>query len=260
LEQTILDAFESGGCERRNVLGNFLGAMFTRELLGPPESRPRRVRVHPDAIGRDEIRVIAFLFAANSHSLLRDYVDVPAVTEFAWSILNLSAYVAYASLYFLIHVRSLSASVPISEARILERLRQLWEDEGTRKLALILIRRLKLKEAVEDVRNELVAGDVGIRREALATLVRLDGDSMERALLSMDLDGFHPFLDPSKPVTAEHIRKAQEHFFILPPEMLYRFYELADKFGLVVDCDEDDLIWPDDPQDWIELNRFGRSR
>ena len=54
----------------------------------------------------------------------------------------------------------------------------------------------------------------------------------ERRLLSSDLDGVGPWLDPLSPITPDQITKAATQLNKSPEEIQQRYAKLAEHFGL----------------------------
>ena len=70
------------------------------------------------------------------------------------------------------------------------------------------------------------------RQAALETLLRAEPDRGLKVLLSEDLDGHSPFLDPLEPVSSKHIQKAGEKLGLQEEEIEEKLAEFSQAFGI----------------------------
>lgn len=85
-----------------------------------------------------------------------------------------------------------------------------------------------LKPYLENEEKELC-------RAALGGLAQTCEDELDRKLLSSDLDGIGPWLDPQAAITAALVAKASEKLEQPAEEIASRYKELAQRFGLTMD-------------------------
>jgi HEAT repeat protein/GTPase SAR1 family protein len=97
-------------------------------------------------------------------------------------------------------------------------------------------------EAIRSLRHSL--SDVGhsVRQSALGALARNLDDALDRKLLSRDLDGLLPFLDPQKPVKLEWVQHVQRHLNLSVPEVKIRYQALAEEFNLILAYEETEPV------------------
>ena len=74
-----------------------------------------------------------------------------------------------------------------------------------------------------------------IRRAALGGLAQTCKDEIDRELLSEDIDGFGPWLDPQAPITVARINEAAEDLEQPVQAIASRYKELAQRFGLTLE-------------------------
>ena len=74
--------------------------------------------------------------------------------------------------------------------------------------------------------------EVEIRQAAVGALVTITRDDLDRALLSRDLDGLYPWLDPRDPISEMRTQAAAETLQLTLGEVKQRYEALAGAFGL----------------------------
>lgn len=80
--------------------------------------------------------------------------------------------------------------------------------------------------------------DRAVRQSALAAVsAGLPGE--DRILLTEDLDGIEPFLDPAKPLTLDCVKEAAKRLKVSESDIRARYVELAKRFHLTFDFDFD---------------------
>jgi hypothetical protein len=70
-------------------------------------------------------------------------------------------------------------------------------------------------------------------------LVRIRGDETDTKLLSRDVDGMGPWLDPRDPIDEARIEKAAARLKVPAEEIRRRYKVLANEFGLRIVSDSE---------------------
>jgi spore cortex formation protein SpoVR/YcgB (stage V sporulation) len=76
--------------------------------------------------------------------------------------------------------------------------------------------------------------DVDVRREAVCALSKAL-DKIDRYLLSQDLDGVHPFIDPMKTISNEFVIEAAKELGIKEGDVRSRYEALAKRYQLHIE-------------------------
>jgi HEAT repeat protein len=136
------------------------------------------------------------------------------------------------------------------------------EDGGVREAVAWALRELKAREAVEALIARLGDEDARVRRAAVSALGQIGGkrsisvlerslsaddqntrraavealalrlSARDRQLLSRDLDGLWPFLDPREAVDEQRVQVAAAELKLAPEEVRRRYEDLAPRFAL----------------------------
>ena len=85
--------------------------------------------------------------------------------------------------------------------------------------------------AVGPLIASLEDSELVVRRAALGALA-LGLEQIDRKLLSRDLDGLRPFLDPRQPIPEAFAQQAASELGLPPDEVEARYGALAERFGL----------------------------
>jgi hypothetical protein len=125
---------------------------------------------------------------------------------------------------------------PIKDPRVteilLERLQDLQEDQDVRRaVATILGQNVEVR-GITILSNYLRDKDGVLRRAALRELALTCEEKIDRQLLSVDLDGVEPWIDPQLSITADRIVLAAEILEKPLEEIQQRYAVLAERFGL----------------------------
>nr|VFJ44260.1 MAG: PBS lyase HEAT-like repeat-containing protein [Candidatus Kentron sp. FW] len=115
---------------------------------------------------------------------------------------------------------------------LLTRLQDREENDWVREKAAIGLGKIGGARAVAGLRAFLDHPDEGTRRAALGGLAHTREDGMDRRLLSEDLYGFGPWLDPQAPIDEARIAEAAEKLREPAEEIRRRYRALAERFGL----------------------------
>ncbi len=86
--------------------------------------------------------------------------------------------------------------------------------------------------AVESLIAKLEDQDSDVRRTAMGGLLRMCKDEMDRKLLTKDLDGYAPYLDPQDEIGKEWVREAAEELELSVEEVYRRYEALTQQFPL----------------------------
>ena len=95
------------------------------------------------------------------------------------------------------------------------------------------------EKAVEPLIARLKDKNADVRRDALNGLAQ-DLEKIDRKLLSRDLDGIVPFLDPREPINDAFAKRAASKFELTVEDVRKRFETLAARFGLRLTWRTDD--------------------
>jgi hypothetical protein len=101
---------------------------------------------------------------------------------------------------------------------------------------------IKSETAVEPLIARLEDEDAGVRRAALCGLVQ-GLEEIDRKMLSRDLNGFYPFLDPRKPINDAFAKRAASELELTVEDVQVRYEKLAARFGLHLAWRADDHIY-----------------
>ncbi|MGH3913740.1 MAG: hypothetical protein ACRDTC_10070 [Pseudonocardiaceae bacterium] len=127
-----------------------------------------------------------------------------------------------------------AAGGPGRDPATIAKLSVLLESEESEAMRLELVRWLCHAEhpgAESTLRDLLRAAAAEVRRGALAVLGR-DVDEPDRRLLTRDIDGMDPFLDPMEPITTPWIAQVAERIANSPDEVRRDYERLAVVFEL----------------------------
>jgi len=97
---------------------------------------------------------------------------------------------------------------------------------------------IKSETAVEPLIARLEDEDAEVRRDALGGLAQ-GLEKIDRKLLSCDLDGIDPFLDPREPINDTFAKRAASEFELTVEDVQVRYETLAARFGLGLAWRED---------------------
>ncbi len=106
------------------------------------------------------------------------------------------------------------------------------ENNGKRLVAAEVLGSIGDTRAVEPLIARLDDPDSDVRREAMGGLSQTCKDEMDRMLLTKDLDGVAPFLDPQEEIAEEWVRQAAEGMDVLTDEVRRRYEALSQQFPL----------------------------
>jgi HEAT repeat protein/predicted phosphodiesterase len=104
-------------------------------------------------------------------------------------------------------------------------------DAGVRSAAARALGEIKSKAAVAGLLARLEDGDADVRRAALGGLAQAL-EVVDRQLLSSDLDGIRPFVDPRQPIAEADARRAAERLKLAIEDVKARYEALAERFHL----------------------------
>ena len=90
---------------------------------------------------------------------------------------------------------------------------------------------IKSEKAVEPLIKRLEDEDADVRRYALSGLAQ-GLEKIDRKLLSRDLDGINPFLDPREPINDVFAKRAASKLELTFEDIQVRYETLASRFGL----------------------------
>lgn len=133
-----------------------------------------------------------------------------------------------------VRVFAVSILSSITDSRSVEALASSLSDETLRPSILLALGMSGHKQAADVIRPYLDVEDSGDRRAALAALSVLLLPENDRKLLSHDLDGNSPFLDPREPITDERIIQSRETLNLSGDEVRTQYRALASQFGLTL--------------------------
>jgi len=122
---------------------------------------------------------------------------------------------------------------------LIERLKVKDEGAGVRSAVARALGAINSEKAVEPLIECLEDEDVGVRRDALGGLAQ-GLEVIDHKLLSRDLDGINPFLDPREPINDAFAKKAASEFELTVEDVMIRYEKLAARFGLCLAWLEDD--------------------
>jgi HEAT repeat protein len=105
-------------------------------------------------------------------------------------------------------------------------------DEGISDDAAGALEEARPAELAEMVPKLLGSEFDRMRRAGLRGLTDSVDDATDRRLLTVDLDGFNPFLDPAEPIDASLVARASERLKLGEDEVKRRYEALAARFGL----------------------------
>ena len=115
---------------------------------------------------------------------------------------------------------------------LLARLQDAQENQELRQVVAIALGRIGEARGIKVLSAYLQDTDEFLRCIALGGLASTCIDETDRELLSEDLDGFGPWLDPLSPITAERIALAADKLEKPREEIQQRYAALAERFGL----------------------------
>lgn len=122
----------------------------------------------------------------------------------------------------------------IGDKRAIEPLIERLDDKNyfIRRVAVVALGKIGDKRVIEPLVERLEDKEEYVRQEALGALVSIMGDETDTALISRDIDGNWPWLDPADPIGEERVAKVTEKLEIPEAEVRSRYEALADRFGL----------------------------
>ena len=126
-----------------------------------------------------------------------------------------------------------------SEAAVAPLIARLEDAEAwVRSAAARALGQIKSEAAVAPLIARLEHADCEVRRDALGGLAQ-GPEETDRRLLSRDLDGVYPFLDPRDPIGKDRLRRAASELELTVDEVQARYEALAARFGLRLAWRED---------------------
>ena len=120
---------------------------------------------------------------------------------------------------------------------LIERLED--EDADVRSAVARALGAIKNEKAVDPLIERLEDEDADVRSAALSGLAQ-GLEKIDRKLLSHDLDGIYPFLDPREPINDTFANRAALEFELTIEDVQVRYENLAERFGLRLAWREDD--------------------
>jgi hypothetical protein len=105
-------------------------------------------------------------------------------------------------------------------------------DAGVRRAVVEALGELGDKEAVPTLVGKLDDPNADVRRAVVEELVRMRNNETERILLSRDLDGAVPWMDPKEPITEKRLEDAAARLGITRQEVRSLYASLAADFHL----------------------------
>ena len=114
---------------------------------------------------------------------------------------------------------------------LIERLKDKDEDIGVRRAVAHALGAIKSETAVKPLIECLEDEDADVRQDALSGLVQ-GLEEIERKLLSCDLDGIDPFLDPREPINDAFAKRAASEFELTVEDIQVHYETLSARFGL----------------------------
>ncbi len=110
----------------------------------------------------------------------------------------------------------------------------LTDPKGLRYLSLV-IGNIRLSDAVPSLVALLIHEDDDTRCAALKGLAEIRGDETDSCLLTEDIDGNYPWLDPSEAIGEDRVQNAAPLLNLPVAEIRRRYLALAADFGLTCD-------------------------
>ncbi len=105
------------------------------------------------------------------------------------------------------------------------------EDTDVRRAAAMALGAIESERSVEPLIARLEDEDAGVRRDALSGLAQ-GLEEIDRKLLSRDLDGINPFLDPREPINDAFAKRAASELELTVEDVQVRYEKLSARFGL----------------------------
>lgn len=96
-----------------------------------------------------------------------------------------------------------------------------------------MIKRLG-KIGIEQLKERLKSKDRRVRMVAIEVLAQFVGTKEQQQLLSKQLDGRSPWLDPAKPISRSRVLQCVRHLRLTEEEVLAHYRALVNEFGLKV--------------------------
>ncbi len=115
---------------------------------------------------------------------------------------------------------------------LLASLQDAKEDRGVRLMAAKALGQIGGTRALAGLLACLQDTDNDMRRTVIEGLAHNCADEIDRCLLSNDLDGIEPWLDPLSPITSDRIAEAADKLEKPPEEIQQRYEALVERFGL----------------------------
>nr|VFK53540.1 MAG: NACHT domain-containing protein [Candidatus Kentron sp. TUN]VFK55607.1 MAG: NACHT domain-containing protein [Candidatus Kentron sp. TUN] len=117
---------------------------------------------------------------------------------------------------------------------LVARLQDAEEDRFVQQAAAEALGKIGTEPALAALRDYLDAPIEDVRRAALGGLAQSCQDQTDRQLLSKDLDGIRPWLDPARPIDTARMEEAARELGKPLTEIRRRYEALAAQFGLKV--------------------------
>ena len=111
-------------------------------------------------------------------------------------------------------------------------------DVTVRRAVASALGELGFKESVKPLIDRLDDPHASVRREAVSALAKKRSKT-DRILLSEDLDGLRPGIDPREPISSSRNVIAGDLLNITPEEVRTAYVALAPDFHLTIEQDED---------------------
>ncbi|RLG30614.1 hypothetical protein DRO03_03795 [Methanosarcinales archaeon] len=105
------------------------------------------------------------------------------------------------------------------------------DPDGVRRAVAEALGGIKSEMSVEPLIARLEGEDACVRRDALSGLAQ-GLEEIDRKLLSRDLGGINPFLDPSEPINDAFAKRADSKLELTFEDVQMRYEKLAARFGL----------------------------
>nr|VFK61205.1 MAG: HEAT repeat-containing protein [Candidatus Kentron sp. UNK]VFK69810.1 MAG: HEAT repeat-containing protein [Candidatus Kentron sp. UNK] len=117
---------------------------------------------------------------------------------------------------------------------LVARLEDTEENTDVRQVAAIALGNIGKEPALDALRTALRDTVEAVRRAALGGLAQGCEEEIDRRLLSENLYGFGPWLDPARPIDATRMEEAARRLDKTPEEIRRHYEALAARFGLTL--------------------------
>lgn len=115
---------------------------------------------------------------------------------------------------------------------LLARLQDVQEAQEVRNAAAVALGQIGGTRGIAGLSACFQDTDKDMRCSAVEGLSHSCAEQIDRCLLSRDLDGVGPWLDPLSPITSDRIEEAADRLEKSPEEIQQRYAALAERFGL----------------------------